>query len=74
MENEQLLEFDTFNLELNGKDIEFAITEDFDSDGNAMVIDEGLVNWLDYEGEFINEDWAPLGSIENEDEEEDENI
>ena len=27
MENEQLLEFDTFNLELNGKEIEFAFTE-----------------------------------------------
>ena len=38
------------------------------------LIDEGLVNWIDYDGEFVNEDWTPLGSLENEDEEEDENI
>ena len=64
-------------LDINGYilgDMFFDEVEDFDSDGNAMVIDEGLVNWLDYEGYFINEDWAPLTSIENKDEEEDEII
>ena len=38
MENEQLLEFDTFNLELNGKDIEFAITEEFDFEGKHYIL------------------------------------
>ena len=38
MENEQLLEFDTFNLELNGKDIEFAITEEFDFEGKTYIL------------------------------------
>ena len=64
-------------LDINGEilgDMFFDEVEDFDSEGNAKVIDEGLVNWLDYEGYFINEDWVPLGSIENEDEEEDEII
>jgi len=38
MENEQLLEFDTFNLELNGKEIEFAITEEFDFEGKHYIL------------------------------------
>ena len=38
MENEQLLEFDTFHLELNGKDIEFAITEEFDFEGKHYIL------------------------------------
>lgn len=38
MENEQLLEFDTFQLELNGKDIEFAITEEFDFEGKHYIL------------------------------------
>lgn len=38
MNNEQLLEFDTFNLELNGKDIEFAITEEFDFEGKHYIL------------------------------------
>ena len=61
-------------LDINGEilgDMFFDEIKDFDYEGNAMVIDEGLVNWLDYEGYFINEDWVPLGSIENKDEEED---
>ena len=38
MENEQILEFDTFNLELNGKEIEFAITEEFDFEGKHYIL------------------------------------
>ncbi len=38
MENEQLMEFDTFNLELGGKDIEFAITEEFDFEGKHYIL------------------------------------
>ena len=38
MSNEQLLEFDTFNLELNGKEIEFAITEEFDFEGKHYIL------------------------------------
>ena len=38
MESEQLLEFDTFNLELNGKEIEFAITEEFDFEGKHYIL------------------------------------
>ena len=36
--SEQLLEFDTFHLELNGKDIEFAITEEFDFEGKHYIL------------------------------------
>ncbi len=38
MENEQLLEFDTFVLELNGKEMEFAITEEFDFEGKHYIL------------------------------------
>lgn len=38
MENEQLLEFDTFSLELNGKEMEFAITEEFDFEGKHYIL------------------------------------
>ncbi len=38
MENEQLLEFDTFSLELSGKEIEFAITEEFDFEGKHYIL------------------------------------
>ena len=38
MENEQLLEFDTFSLELNGKETEFAITEEFDFEGKHYIL------------------------------------
>ena len=38
MSNEQLLEFDTFNLQLNGKEIEFAITEEFDFEGKHYIL------------------------------------
>ncbi|MBQ8624867.1 MAG: DUF1292 domain-containing protein [Agathobacter sp.] len=38
MSNEQLLEFDTFVLEMNGKEIEFAITEEFDYEGKHYIL------------------------------------
>lgn len=50
MENEQLLEFDTFSLEMNGKDIEFAITEEFDFEGKHYIL------CGEVEGEEINDE------------------
>lgn len=38
MNDEQLLEFDTFELEVNGKDMEFAITEEFDFEGKHYIL------------------------------------
>ena len=63
MENEQLLEFDTFNLELNGKDIEFAITEEFDPETMESRLVPGLYacgEVLDIDGDCggYNLQWA----------------
>ena len=38
MSNEQLIEFDTFVLDMNGKEIEFAITEEFDFEGKHYIL------------------------------------
>lgn len=38
MSDEQLLEFDTFELELNGKNMEFAITEEFDFEEKHYIL------------------------------------
>ncbi len=38
MSNEQLLEFDTFVLEWNGEETEFAITEEFDYEGKHYIL------------------------------------
>ena len=38
MSNEQLLEFDTFVLECNGEETEFAITEEFDYEGKHYIL------------------------------------
>ena len=50
MENEQLLEFDTFVLDMNGKEVEFAITEEFDFEDKHYILC-GEVN-----GEEINDE------------------
>lgn len=38
MNNEQLVEFDTFELEVNGKNTEFAITEEFEFEGKNYIL------------------------------------
>jgi len=38
MGNEELLEYDTFKLEMNGKEVEFAITEEFDFEGKHYIL------------------------------------
>ena len=38
MENDQLLEFDTFELEFDGRLMEFAITEEFDYEGKHYIL------------------------------------
>ena len=63
MENEQLLEFDTFNLELNGKEIEFAITEEFDFEGKHYILC-GEIN-----GEEINDEEVYLFRADMEEDE-----
>lgn len=44
MGNEQLIEFDTFQLDLNGKEVEFAITEEFDFEGKHYILCGEVVN------------------------------
>ena len=63
MSEEQLLEFDTFNLELNGKEIEFAITEEFDFEGKHYILC-GEIN-----GEEINDEEVYLFRAEMEEDE-----
>ncbi len=36
--DEQLYEFDTFILDMNGKEVEFAITEEFDFEGKHYIL------------------------------------
>ena len=36
--NEETMEYDTFELELNGRVIEFAITEEFEFEGKNYII------------------------------------
>ena len=38
MANEELLEYDTFSLEMDGKEVEFAITEEFDLEGKHYIL------------------------------------
>lgn len=38
MENEELLEYETFTLDMNGKEVEFAITEEFDLEGKHYIL------------------------------------
>ena len=38
MDNQQLLEFDTFVLDMNGKEVEFAITEEFDFEDKHYIL------------------------------------
>ena len=38
MSNEELFEYDTFTMEMDGKEIEFAITEEFDLDGKHYIL------------------------------------
>lgn len=38
MGNEELLEYDTFSLEMNGKPVEFAIVEEFDFEGKNYIL------------------------------------
>ena len=38
MENEELLEYDTFVLEINGKNVEFAITEEFEFEEKTYIL------------------------------------
>ncbi len=61
MENEQLLEFDTFTLDLNGKEMEFAITEEFDFEGKHYILC-GEVN-----GDEINDEEVYLFRAEMDD-------
>lgn len=38
MNNEEFMEFDTFSLELDGKEVEYAITEEFDFEGKHYIL------------------------------------
>ena len=38
MGNEEIFEYETFSLEMNGKEIEFAITEEFDLEGKHYIL------------------------------------
>lgn len=74
MSNEQLLEFDTFVLEMNGKEIEFAITEEFDYEGKHYILC-GEVNGDEINDEEVylfravmEEDEITVESIETEEE------
>lgn len=38
MSQEELFEYETFTLEMKGKDVEFAITEEFDLEGKHYIL------------------------------------
>lgn len=61
---EELVEYDTFTYELNGKTMEWAIIEEFDSEGKTYIVcQEVLGDTLSDEGLYLFE------SLENEGEE-----
>ena len=61
---EELVEYDTFTYELNGKPMEWAIIEEFDSEGKTYIVcQEVLGDTLSDEGLYLFE------SLENEGEE-----
>ena len=61
----------TVNGDLLGDDMFDEISEP-DGDDNVMVTKDGMVNWMDYEGTFINDDWTPIDEVDFEDDEDDE--
>ena len=38
MGNEELLEYDTFSIEMDGKEVEFAIKDEFDFEGKHYIL------------------------------------
>lgn len=61
---EELVEYDTFTYDLNGKTMEWAIIEEFDSEGKTYIVcQEVLGDTLSDEGLYLFE------SLENEGEE-----
>ncbi len=50
MGNEEMLEFDTFVLEMEGREVEFAITEEFEFEGKNYILCGEVV------GEEINDE------------------
>ena len=61
---EELVEYDTFTYELNGKTMEWAFIEEFDSEGKTYIVcQEVLGDTLSDEGLYLFE------SLENEGEE-----
>ncbi|MBP3451402.1 MAG: DUF1292 domain-containing protein [Agathobacter sp.] len=61
---EELVEYDTFTYELNGKTMEWAIIEEFDFEGKTYIVcQEVLGDTLSDEGLYLFE------SLENEGEE-----
>ena len=38
MANEELFEYETFTLDMKGKEVEFAITEEFDMEGKHYIL------------------------------------
>lgn len=62
MENEELFEYDTFELDWNNKNVEFAITEEFEFEGKTYIL------CAEVKGDEIDED-VYLFRAEIEDEE-----
>ena len=59
---EELVEYDTFTYELNGKTMEWAIIEEFDSEGKTYIVcQEVLGDTLSDEGLYLFESVENVG-------------